>query len=521
MSHSIRLLFAVFSLSSIALAQAPAPEAAPLVRVMTRQGKTIAGELVSRDAANLKVRDLKTNVETQIDQKDVLKLQEPISLEELTRIAGLAAVTAWQVTRVSEKQAPVGKVARVSPTAIYVTLGSSHVAQGDELKVYRVKGEIKDPDTGEVLAKERPLVARVEVVEASDKLSKVKVIGDVEVMLEVGDEVETRAGQMKVAVCPVYYEDGTLTDVGAQLSEDVTTLLVQRGVSVVERSALDAVLGELLVQNTALFESKTAQNLGKLTGASVVVAGKIVPSGRTGKAYVRLIDVQSGEILQAASDSVSLANARVVASRTAAPKDSPQPAGNPVPEPLPAANGKRTSLNSRGLPRFLVTRANYRRDPSGGIKFAKREYILTRDGTFLNKDFTFEILVAMDNGDGIGFIGVGEAQTGQAYNEPMNSVNLRFHAPDNSGEVNLGKNGQNVTAMGTIRRAGTHLVRIQKEGTSVTFMVDVDNDGPSDDDFETTVPDIKAEASFLNSKNMYLFFGGGGRYIEVGLTENR
>ncbi len=43
----------------------------------------------------------------------------------------------------------------------------------------------------------------------------------------------------------------------------------------------------------------------------------------------------------------------------------------------------------------------------------------------------------------------------------------------------------------------------------VTFRIDVDHDGQSDDNLEKTLPDIKEFGSFLNKKNTHLFFGGG------------
>ena len=73
--------------------------------------------------------------------------------------------------------------------------------------------------------------------------------------------------------------------------------------------------------------------------------------------------------------------------------------------------------------------------------------------------------------------------------------------------------------MGHVKHVGTHLVRIIKEGESVTFHVDPDNDGPTDDDLELTVPNIKALAPFLNSKNSNLFFKGGGTFLSARMVE--
>jgi hypothetical protein len=66
--------------------------------------------------------------------------------------------------------------------------------------------------------------------------------------------------------------------------------------------------------------------------------------------------------------------------------------------------------------------------------------------------------------------------------------------------------------------AGTHLVRIVKVGSSVTFSVDVDTDGPSPDDIVHELPDIREYAPFLHEKNTSLFFGGAAVFRRVSVT---
>jgi hypothetical protein len=514
---------------AVLMGRTPAADAEPrLVSVTLKPAKTVVGELVRSDDTGVVLKDLKTGAETTYAKKDVAKLTDPITIEDAARTAGLPAVFAWQLAKLSGKQAPTGKVIRVTPTAIYVNLGKGQVSQDQEMDVFRVKEEIKDPDTGEVLARERPRIAKVKVVEVQDKLCKVRLSGELEVALEIGDEVTSGAGEFKIAVCPAAHENGELTDTGVQLAEDLTTMLVQQGASVVERSELDKVLGELLVQNTILFEPKSAQELGKLTGATVVVVGKIVPSGKAGKAYMRLVDVQTGEILQAASASISLANSKVVKAATpTAPTEEPTtdtPSSEPADAPASApaakvAGGARKKLGTgRSLPPFLRTKASYKRHKDGGVVFTDRTLIFSREGTYLNKDFTFEILIALAEGDQIAFVGVGQGEPSVGAGEPGQAINLRFHAPDlSNGEVMLAKNGNVINGLGSAPRPGTHLVRIVKEDASVTFSIDVDNDGPTDDDMETTISDIKEAAPFLNSKNMFVFFGGSGRFLEVSL----
>jgi hypothetical protein len=301
----------------------------------------------------------------------------------------------------------------------------------------------------------------------------------------------------------------------------MVTTLVQRNVTVVERSVLDMVLGELLAQNTALFDQSSAQKLGKLTGANVVLTGKIVPERNLGKAYVRLIDVQSGEILFAVSSSVNLSGARAV-SRVTAPggggdNTSPRDSGAPA----PAKVGARSKLGtSRSLPTFLATNDRYERAQDGGIRLlGKDPAVQTKELKYFAKDFTYEVLLTFAPTDRIAVIGLGRGKPDPSYNVLAESVYLRFHAPSLGGQIDVTAPGQGYDGLGHVKHIGTHLVKITKEGDTVTFHVDPDADGPSDDDLELTISNIREYAPFFNSKNMPLFFGGTGTFLEISIQD--
>lgn len=318
MRASICLLISLCTFLSTNFLREASAEDPVLVRVQTRSTVKV-GELVESADDVVTFLDLETRRSMTIPKDEIVKFTKPATIEEASIVAGLPSVTAWKIGKLVTRERPVGKVAKVTPQAVYLTLGQESGLSADtELSVYRLKSEIKDPDTGEVIAIERPRIAKLKVIEAADKYSKATIQGELEVELQVGDEVEKSADEVRVAVCPIYHEDGTLTNVGATLSEDITTELVQRKVPVVERTVLNTVLPELLAQNTVLFDTKSAQKLGKLAGASVVVTGKIVPQDRRGTAYVRLVDVESGRILLAASSSISLSKAKIVGSNSGA-----------------------------------------------------------------------------------------------------------------------------------------------------------------------------------------------------------
>jgi mono/diheme cytochrome c family protein len=157
-----------------------------------------------------------------------------------------------------------------------------------------------------------------------------------------------------------------------------------------------------------------------------------------------------------------------------------------------------------------------------GLSLKRRYYLLTKKGDYLTRDFKFEVVYTLNEGNGndIVFIGIGEADRNTAYNEPKNSVHLKIHPSniDNGYVVLANKEGSTAATLGRIPNGGTHRASIEKIGDVVTFAIDVDNDGPSDDDLEKIIPDIKAFGPYLHKKNTYIFFGGGGVYHRLRLS---
>ena len=153
---------------------------------------------------------------------------------------------------------------------------------------------------------------------------------------------------------------------------------------------------------------------------------------------------------------------------------------------------------------------------------ANASYILSKSGEYLNKDFTMELMFHFEKQrDGIAFVGLGAVDPGGAYNEPVNTVHLRMHPPYvSNGEIGLTKLPVNSgVGLGKFRSLGPHRIVIEKKGRSVTFGVDINNTGKIEDEYQKTIPDIRAFAPFLNGKNTFLFFGGGGTYERIRLIE--
>ena len=70
-----------------------------------------------------------------------------------------------------------------------------------------------------------------------------------------------------------------------------------REVNLVERTQLNSVMDELRLQNSGIIDEKTAQELGKQTGAKYVLVGssESAPGGRL-QVNARLVDVETGQL---------------------------------------------------------------------------------------------------------------------------------------------------------------------------------------------------------------------------------
>lgn len=146
------------------------------------------------------------------------------------------------------------------------------------------------------------------------------------------------------------------------------------------------------------------------------------------------------------------------------------------------------------------------------------DVITTRERDFLERNFIFEVLVTFRPDDGIAHIGIGSGRQDGSANRRADSVFMRFHPPHHGeGHIMVESWRKGSIKIGIVPQKGVHLVRIRKQGDSLTFEVDPENDGPSDDDIETVIPELRAHAPYLNSKNCHLFLGGTATFLATRL----
>ena len=303
----VRRIVAIGIALSASIAFAAKVEAAPhpnFIRLTVREdgsSQSLVGVLESENDQEVKFFDFKTRQGRAIKRENVASLRKHITAQEVANVVGVAPFVAWEIRQLLPANS--GRTARIAALdlgAIYVSLGKEDgIREGEELQVYRGELEIKDPETGKVLGKQRRKLARLQVTEVQEKLSKAKLLGDIEVQLRVGDAVRATNAEKPVAVLPFADESGDLTRGGLALTDQLIGELVHESVPTVERTRLAQVLAELALQNTALFDAKTQQQIGKQVGAFALITGSVIPmaKGRRSQVTVRMTDVQSGSVL--------------------------------------------------------------------------------------------------------------------------------------------------------------------------------------------------------------------------------
>lgn len=121
----------------------------------------------------------------------------------------------------------------------------------------------------------------------------------------LGDGVKDRPA-IKLAVLEFPYAGGKASDGPVIVQERLTTLLAQnKKITLIERSLLRKVMGELNLQSSGAIDDETAKKLGALLGADAVATGTLndVRKERT-EINARVVETESGRILAAASASV-------------------------------------------------------------------------------------------------------------------------------------------------------------------------------------------------------------------------
>jgi curli biogenesis system outer membrane secretion channel CsgG len=122
----------------------------------------------------------------------------------------------------------------------------------------------------------------------------------------VRDLLKGCSGDRKIAVANFTYPDGRASADGGVVSERLTTELVNlKKFRVTERKEIEKVFEELKLQSSGAIGADSVKSIGKLLGADWLVLGTLTElSGKRVEINARLVGVESGEIINAASAKV-------------------------------------------------------------------------------------------------------------------------------------------------------------------------------------------------------------------------
>ena len=163
---------------------------------------------------------------------------------------------------------------------------------------------------------------------------------------------ETRV--RRVAVTAFLQSDRKTTQFTNLLTIALTGKMVEQGSGtfrVIERAQLETALSEIQLSDVPIFDRDTARQLGKFLGVDTLIVGEITPIGDIVRVDARMIDVETIETVQQASDWVPLTPSIQHQLDTAAIMSRPRVGGENEPDPR---NGVWNGTGACGETRFGV-----------------------------------------------------------------------------------------------------------------------------------------------------------------------
>lgn len=168
-----------------------------------------------------------------------------------------------------------------------------------------------------------------------------------------------------------------------------------------------------------------------------------------------------------------------------------------------------TYVLGRRLPDFLST-ADRWEPRANGIFLARRAFIRTKAGNYLDRDFACDFWFTIETTGTRMFIGIGDGRGRPSDDLPLNSLALVINSPDEfHGMVGFLRADGQIDPIGHLP-PGDYVARIRRAGKILTFSIgDEDPDGTFNPVLSTTVTNPTVVAPFLTNHNAHLFFGGG------------
>lgn len=286
----VGVLVVVMSLVGLATVVAQGDRTpAQFVKIQLRSGQVYIGQLISETNDEVRWEDLVSEEINTRKKSDLINFQKGLSPDDIVNRIGFPVYASWQIKRALGTSNRTGRVVEWSGGRGKIDIGRRRgLKLGDSVRVVRPADPGNQPGSADLEGGEAEVVTEVEVVEVGENAAAVEARGGLGGEPLVGDLAKVVDRGKVVAVVPPKLTNGEPSPAAERFASAWTTMLQERGVTVVERAALEKVIRERANQSDP-------RDLGRLLKASAVVTGTITPG--PGMVQIRLIDVQSGEVL--------------------------------------------------------------------------------------------------------------------------------------------------------------------------------------------------------------------------------
>jgi TolB-like protein len=167
-------------------------------------------------------------------------------------------------------------------------------------------------------------------------------------------DILARTPSKTVAVVDLTDLQGNVTELGRFLAEELSVALAStdKGIEVIDRTHLKALLQEHKLAATGVIDPATARRLGEIAGVQVLVTGTITPFGDSVRTSVKALDSATAKIITASSTDVPRTKAiDELLLRSVAPATIPT-ATNGVSDAAPTPTQRAAQSDSTGKTTF-------------------------------------------------------------------------------------------------------------------------------------------------------------------------
>lgn len=216
-------------------------------------------------------------------------------------------VLSQKVAQLSDKLAfaTEGEVVGVSGNTVYLNLGQeSGIIEGIPFEVVRLDKDRPLKMGDKIIGYPETPVGQIEITAVRKDMSLARITEQLGAIKE-GDKAYQQMKKItRVAITEFTYGD-EYNSLTRNVQDLLYTNLIQRGMTVVEREKMEEVMDELVKNFTGMIDTSTAAQLGKMLGVEAVIVGTVADMGNSVDLRARLLDVEKGAAITAATMAVT------------------------------------------------------------------------------------------------------------------------------------------------------------------------------------------------------------------------